>query len=84
MQRGLRELGKLTQGNTGSSDSSAGGNNSDSGYNSTIQYGINIVSEKLATIIKPRFDVRSDYSILSDLATCPSKNNPAPNNCVIE
>lgn len=55
-----------------------------SGFESLIQYGESVVSEKLASVIKPRFDVRSDYSILSDLATCSDKENPGPNNCVID
>jgi len=55
-----------------------------SGFESLIQYGESIVSEKLASVIKPRFDVRSDYSILSDLASCPDNNNPGPTNCVID
>ena len=74
MQRALRELSK------GKSTTVA----SDSTFTSLIQYGEKVVSEKLATIIKPRFDVRSDYSILADLAICPDKNNPGPNNCVID
>jgi len=55
-----------------------------SGFESLIQYGTSVVSEKLASVIKPHFDVRSDYSILSDLATCSDNNNPGPNNCVID
>jgi len=75
MQRALRELSKGKTTTT---------NNSSSAFTSLIQFGENVVSEKLATIIKPRFDVRSDYTILSDLAICPDKNNPGPNNCVID
>jgi hypothetical protein len=55
-----------------------------SGFESLIQYGESVVSEKLASVIKPRFDVRSDYSILSDLATCQDNANPGPTTCVID
>lgn len=55
-----------------------------SGFESLIQYGESVISEKLASVIKPRFDVRSDYSILSDLASCSNSENPGPNNCVID
>ena len=79
-QRVLRELNK------GKSTSSALDISklSSSGFESLIQYGESMVSEKLASVIKPRFDVHSDYSILSDLATCADQNNPGPTNCVID
>ena len=57
---------------------------SSSGFDSLIQYGESIVGEKLADVVKPHFDVRSDYSILSELAICPDINNPGPTNCVID
>lgn len=79
MQRGLRELTRLTQKNDGSA-SSPSSNPEDIG----IQYGEKVIGEKLASFIKPRFNVRSDYDILSSLAICPDINNPGPNNCVID
>lgn len=78
-QRVLRELGKGKSTSQPYDFTKPG-----SAFESLIQYGEAVVSEKLATIVKPRFDVRSDYSILSDLAVCVDKNNPGPNNCVID
>lgn len=79
-QRVLREINK------GKSSSQALDTTklSTSGFESLIQYGEAVVSEKLASVIKPHFDVRSDYDILSDLATCADKNNPSPISCVID
>lgn len=57
---------------------------SSSGFESLIQYGEAVIGEKLSSIVKPRFDVRGDYSILAELSICPDKNNPGPNNCVID
>lgn len=57
---------------------------SSSGFESLIQYGEAVIGEKLASVVKPRFDVRSDYSILAELSICPDKDNPGPNNCVID
>lgn len=55
-----------------------------SGFESLVQYGETIVSEKLASVVKPRFDIRGDYSILGELVACPDLDNPGPNNCVID
>ncbi|MGI5827131.1 MAG: hypothetical protein ACOX6C_01665 [Patescibacteria group bacterium] len=55
-----------------------------SGFESLVQYGETIVSEKLSSVVKPRFDVRGDYSILGELVACPDLSNPGPNNCVID
>ncbi len=80
VQRGIRELNKLK--NTSSTSDSSGGNNNPE--STGPQYSASSVAEKLATFIKSRFDVRSDYSILSDLAICTDQENPGPNNCVID
>lgn len=53
-------------------------------FTATIDYGEAIVKEKLASVIKPHFDVKSNYSVLSELVTCPDKSNPGPTNCVID
>jgi hypothetical protein len=53
-------------------------------FTTVLDYGEAVISEKLASIIKPRFDVKSDYSVLADLVVCQDKNNPGPNNCVID
>ncbi len=65
-------------------DTNALANRVNSGFTSLIQYGESVVGEKMASVIKPRFDVRSDYSVLSELAVCPDQENPGPNNCVID
>jgi len=80
-QRVLREISK---GKSSSSSYDFSKFNSGSAFESLIQYGESVISEKLATIVKPHFDVRSDYSILSELSTCSDSNNPGPNNCVID
>ena len=77
MQRGLRELGKAQT-------TSSRYNYSSSLFESSVQYGKNLISEKLSSFIKPRFNVKSDYNILGELAVCPDKKNPGPNNCVID
>ncbi|MEI6835386.1 MAG: hypothetical protein WCK59_01000 [Candidatus Falkowbacteria bacterium] len=80
MQRVIREISKGKSSLTNITDPSFPG----SAFDSVLQYGEKVISEKLATIIKPHFDVKSDYSILSDLSVCPDKKNPGPNNCVID
>ncbi len=78
-QRVMREISK------GAKEDSAGFQVSQSSaYESLIQYGEALVTEKLTTFTKPRFDVRSDYDIISDLVSCLDKNNPGPTNCVID
>lgn len=77
MQRGLRELGRAQ-------NTSAPYNYSSSLFESVVQYGEKMVSEKLSSFIKPRFNVRSDYNILGELSVCVDKKNPGPNNCVID
>jgi hypothetical protein len=44
----------------------------------------NYVVDSLKKVIKPRFDIRADFNVLSDLAVCLDYNNPMPNNCVID
>lgn len=44
----------------------------------------NYITQSLKKVIKPRFNVRADYNILSDLAVCLDDNNPMPTNCVID
>ncbi|MDD4819158.1 MAG: hypothetical protein PHH27_03225, partial [Candidatus Colwellbacteria bacterium] len=46
--------------------------------------GQSYINDSLKKIIKPRFDVRADYNILSDLMICLDPQNPLPNNCVID
>ena len=50
----------------------------------TSSSGVNQVSETLKKVLKPRFDVRADYDILTDLTICVSPENPSPTNCVID
>ncbi len=49
-----------------------------------IYSGQGFVSEALKKVIKPRFDVRADYNIVSDLSVCLDPKNPMANNCVID
>jgi hypothetical protein len=85
-QRGLRELAKVGQDTSTQYDfnSLARRVNGSSAFEGLAQYGATIFTEKLATIVKPRFDVRANYDVVGELATCPDKNNPGPNNCVID
>ncbi|MFZ2310181.1 MAG: hypothetical protein WAW11_01420 [Patescibacteria group bacterium] len=53
-------------------------------FTTVLDYGEATIKEKLSSVIKPRFDVKSNYSVLSELATCQDKDNPGPNNCVID
>jgi len=45
--------------------------------------GVRAAKERFREIIQPRFNVRGDYDILTELATCPDPNNAGPTNCVI-
>lgn len=83
-QRALRELNKLGKTSEPLDVNKLKSSIVGSSFESLIQYGESVVSEKLASVIKPRFDVRSDYSVLSELAVCPDKENPGPTNCVID
>ncbi len=42
------------------------------------------LTSALRKVIKPRFNVRADYNLLSNLAVCLDVKNPAPTNCVID
>lgn len=42
------------------------------------------LTTRLAKILKPRFDIRADYSVLADLTICMDSNNPGPSNCVMD
>jgi hypothetical protein len=83
-QRALRELNKLGKTSEPVDINKLKSSIVGSSFESLIQYGESVVSEKLASVIKPRFDVRSDYSVLSELAVCPDKENQGPTNCVID
>ncbi|HOZ53289.1 MAG TPA: hypothetical protein PK142_01265, partial [bacterium] len=76
----ITELGKLKN----SSDSDSPTSSSDNVNADPRAYsGENSLTKALKKIIQPRFDVRADYNILSDLVVCVDANNPLPNNCVI-
>ena len=45
--------------------------------------GARAAQDRFRKIIQPRFNIRGDYSILSELTTCPDPNNAGPTNCVI-
>ncbi|NTU98947.1 hypothetical protein HGA64_02990, partial [Candidatus Falkowbacteria bacterium] len=46
--------------------------------------GINATKDQLRKIVEPRFNVRGDYNILSELASCPNPTKAGPTNCVID
>ena len=60
------------------------------GFSSGFQLDPNVsggqtrVQETARRLIQPNFGMKADYSILSELAMCPDKNNPGPTNCVID
>lgn len=49
-----------------------------------VRTGEGNLKEATASIIKPDFDVRADYDILSALSICPDSKNPGPANCVVD
>ncbi|MFA6416587.1 MAG: hypothetical protein WCW61_00145 [Patescibacteria group bacterium] len=73
----MQNIGKKTAstasitGTTNESDPGSGGG----------EVALKAVTTKLIT---PSFGNGSQYDILSELATCPDKNNPGPTNCVID
>ncbi|QQG52228.1 MAG: hypothetical protein HY931_02690 [Candidatus Falkowbacteria bacterium] len=73
----MQNIGKKTAGTaaitgtTNESDPGSGGG----------EVALKAVTTKLIT---PNFGNGSQYDILSELATCPDKNNPGPTNCVID
>ena len=46
--------------------------------------GISSMREKTRVLIETNFESKTDYSVLSELATCPDPGNPGPNSCVID
>jgi hypothetical protein len=49
-----------------------------------ISGGQTQLQETNRRLIQPNFGIKTDYSILSELAMCPDKSNPGPTNCVID
>jgi len=45
--------------------------------------GIKNTKERLSQIIEPKFSIRGDYNILSELTMCPDPNKAGPTNCVL-
>ena len=45
--------------------------------------GITAAKNRFRVLTEPRFDVRGDYNILMELASCPDKTKVGPTNCVI-
>ncbi|MFA5644203.1 MAG: hypothetical protein WC928_01595 [Patescibacteria group bacterium] len=75
--------------NLGKKDPDASSDNGGPDYTSSDSdpssfSGQKYVIESLKKVIKPRFNVRADYNILSDLIVCLDPKNPRPNNCVID
>lgn len=46
--------------------------------------GASSVKQITTKLLKPNFNVRTDYDILSSLAICPDSKKPGPDNCVID
>ncbi|MFA7702468.1 MAG: hypothetical protein WCX80_03355, partial [Patescibacteria group bacterium] len=46
--------------------------------------GLSAVQSNLADMIKPSFDSRGDYNILSELSVCPDPSKPGPTNCILD
>src|SRR3989338_2148101 len=45
--------------------------------------GVRGAEERFRQIVQPRFNIRGDYNILSELVQCPDPNKAGPTNCVI-
>jgi len=45
--------------------------------------GVRAAEERFRQIVQPRFNIRGDYNILSELVQCPDPNKAGPTNCVI-
>ncbi|HZJ40877.1 MAG TPA: hypothetical protein VFD16_01270, partial [Candidatus Saccharimonadales bacterium] len=73
----MQNIGKKTAGTTAISGTTNEGDPGSGGG----EVAIKAVTTKL---IIPNFGNGSQYDILSELATCPDKNNPGPTNCVID
>jgi hypothetical protein len=76
----LRSLAKKSGGSNSSSSSSSGDFQSDP----NVTYGESALKEMTSTLLQPKFGVRADYNILSELAVCLDAKNPGPNDCVID
>lgn len=74
----------------GKSDTSSYGNwsslisNYSAGPDATISGGIAATKNQLRKIVEPKFNVRGDYNILSELSSCPKPDKAGPTNCVID
>lgn len=76
----LRSLAKKSGGANTSSSSATGNQESDP----TVTYGESSLKEVTSALLQPKFGVRTDYNILSELAVCMDAKNPGPNDCVID
>jgi hypothetical protein len=75
----MQNIGKKSAGSTAVSGTGAT-NESDP----SVSGGEKAIKEVTTKLITPNFGNGSQYDILSELATCPDKNNPGPTNCVID
>ena len=75
----MQNIGKKTAG-TGAISGTGTTNESDPSTGG----GEKAIKEVTTKLITPNFGNGSQYDILSELATCPDKNNPGPTNCVID
>lgn len=78
-QNTLNSLGK----NVTVSSGTSGTGSSLSDAEAEVRTGEVSVKEKTAVVIAPHFDIKADYDILAQLASCSDSDNPNPNSCVI-
>jgi len=50
----------------------------------SVYHGSSAVTANLAKMIKPTFESRGDYDILSELSVCPDSTKPGPTNCILD
>ncbi|MFA5318322.1 MAG: hypothetical protein WC323_02515 [Patescibacteria group bacterium] len=83
-QLAIQLIQRLLQGGLFQNDSGGGSAGIYNPYADTSgASGVKAAQERFREIIQPRFNVRGDYDILAELATCPDPNNAGPTNCVI-
>ncbi len=76
----LRSLAKKSGGANNSSNSAAGNREGDP----KVLYGESALREVTNALLQPKFAVRADYDILSELSMCQNPKSPGPNDCVID
>ena len=80
----IREGGLVDMLSRGSADDYSGSNHSSPDADPRSFSNQTYMVDSLKKVIKPRFDVKADFNVLSDLVICLDSDNPMPNNCVID